>query len=193
MTPEDKASLKRLTGWLRKSALETCWSLLEQKYRPDQLRILAGEPGGGRWADEGGGDRPPGTDKQKKRPMTAKEIDSFVVGGHKAGKFGGVGIDFNLPYPQEQLWAVYEDGETEYLGVHGTARGDVGESRATPSRPDYRAIVHTHPDWASLEPGPKDRGFSVPLYGIGRDGVWVVRPRERRARRLQGADPYGEH
>jgi RHS repeat-associated protein len=103
-------------------------------------------------------------------------LDEIVVQGARSGSFGGVGIDFRIPFPREQLWAIYSSGRIDYLGsTNGNARGNVGENRASAPR-GFVAIVHTHPSWAEYKPGPADFGLAVPLYGIAPAGVWRITP-----------------
>jgi RHS repeat-associated protein len=120
---------------------------------------------------------------------TPSEIDDIVVTAARSRSINGVRIDFNLRYPQEQIWVLYPPSNFVYLGINGIAKGNVGENRATPPRPGYVAIIHTHPSWADHRPGPGDFGHRVPVYGITPNGAWVIRPGATSAMRLYGARP----
>ena len=105
------------------------------------------------------------------------QLDEIVVQGARQHSFGGVPIKFGIPYPQEQIWAIY-DYDIDYLGSNnGRAanKGTVGQNSAK-IQPGFTAIVHTHPSWAEYGPGPADFGLNVPLYGIAPAGVWVLMP-----------------
>ncbi|MEM9013746.1 MAG: RHS repeat-associated core domain-containing protein [Pseudomonadota bacterium] len=116
---------------------------------------------------------------------TALGIDEEVIRAAKSGSIGGVDIDYGLPYPEEQLWVLYSDGNYLYLGIVGSDQGNYSEGRAT-APPGYVAIIHTHPDWAVRGPGPGDRATSVPLYGLYRRGGWVLRPGSSQPEHLYG-------
>lgn len=121
--------------------------------------------------------------------VTAEMIDASVLAAAKSGQIGGVKIRFRIRYPHEQLWVMYDLGDFVYLETDSKAKDGTGENKGQPPRPNYRAIIHTHPDWAVLGPGPDDFGYQVPLYGVGRTGVWVIRPGATSATRLKGSRP----
>jgi len=118
---------------------------------------------------------------------TLSTLNEIVVQGYRARSFGGVKIDFSIPYPEEQLWAVYGNSRIIYLGSNnGTAKGNTGENRVRIPG-GFIAIVHTHPSWAEYEPGPEDYGQSFPLYGMAPDGVWLILPGSKSPIVLYGA------
>jgi len=116
----------------------------------------------------------------------ADSLSEIIVQAARTGNLAGVQINFGIPYPQEQLWAIYPGNQISYLGSNnGHKKGNVGENRVkTPS--GFIAIAHTHPSWASSAPGPGDWGQSFPLYGITPAGVWVIWPGATSATWLYG-------
>jgi hypothetical protein len=114
------------------------------------------------------------------------QISEIIVQAARSGSLGGTRIDFNIPYPQEQLWAIYPGNQISYLGSgNGHAKGNVGENRVR-VLPGFTAIAHTHPKWAYSAPGPEDWGKPYPLYGITPSGVWVIAPGATSATCLYG-------
>jgi RHS repeat-associated protein len=120
---------------------------------------------------------------------TQSALDAVVVTARRQGKLAGIRFDWNLADGLEQHWAAYSLTEIHYIGILGRMEGESGVSNYLPPRPGYIAIIHTHPKWALLKPGELDWGKSVPIYGIGYTGVWVIRPGETSATRLWGARP----
>lgn len=115
-------------------------------------------------------------------------MDDWVRSGAREGAIDGIPLDFNLPYPQEQLWVMYSLENVQYLGVRGEATGDTGTSSAMVPA-GFIAIIHTHPRWAKYIPGPDDYGKKVPVYGISKDGAWVIRPGSRSPTGIYGVRP----
>jgi RHS repeat-associated protein len=115
------------------------------------------------------------------------QIEQVVVTAARNGSLGGVTIDFSIPYPQEQLWAIYSADSIVYLGSNnGHAKGNIGENRVSVV-PGFVAFAHTHPSWAQYAPGPSDFGQSFPLFGIAPQGVWIIMPGAFSATVLYGA------
>ena len=104
------------------------------------------------------------------------QLNQIVVQASRTGYLGGVPINFNLPFPQEQLWVVYPGNQIYYLGSnYGTKQGNVGANKVR-LPPGFTDIIHTHPSWADSQPGPGDWGDPFPLYGISPNGVWLIYP-----------------
>jgi RHS repeat-associated protein len=104
------------------------------------------------------------------------QLSQIVVQASRTGYLGGVPINFNLPFPQEQLWVVYPGNQIYYLGSnYGKKQGNVGANKVR-LPPGFTDIIHTHPSWADSQPGPGDWGDPFPLYGISPNGVWLIYP-----------------
>jgi hypothetical protein len=118
-------------------------------------------------------------------PADPKLYDEIVILGAKDHSLAGIPINFNIPFPKEQLWIAYSAFDFEYLGIHGTAVGNIGQNSGH-ARPGYTAIIHTHPTWADPKPGSGDFGQKVPVYGITPNGVWVIKPGAKSATVIYG-------
>src|ERR1700678_3494989 len=70
------------------------------------------------------------------------QLNQIVVQASRTGYLGGVPINFNLPFPQEQLWVVYPGNQIYYLGSnYGTKQGNVGANKVR-LPPGFTDIIH---------------------------------------------------
>ncbi|GJL94852.1 MAG: hypothetical protein DHS20C05_12570 [Hyphococcus sp.] len=118
----------------------------------------------------------------------------MVVDGWKSGEYGNLPLDYTIEESLEQFCAIFLDGSIRSLGAHGYSKGNAGEARV-PKPYGLVGTIHTHPDRAFLKPpdqdyvGQNDVRNPVPLYGVARKGVWVIRPGSRQAEGLAGQHP----
>ena len=87
-------------------------------------------------------------------------------------------MNFNLPYPNEQLWAAYSSFAilppievTASVIDHKTVGQNTGKFIS-----GFLAGIHTHPNGANPVPGPADYHQKIPIYGISSTSVWVLSP-----------------
>jgi RHS repeat-associated protein len=127
----------------------------------------------------GGDDRPQasasGGDTKNNGIDKPKTADEIAIAAWMTGMLEGKKLKYRLGYPKEQLWVLSPSGEVVYLG-------EIRRGKEYDSPGEYVAIFHTHPNWGYPDPGgdPKtgegDWGKDVPIYGISKDCVWVIRP-----------------
>ena len=133
------------------------------------------EPSQNQQSDEGSTSTPV-TAQTASTAGSVDQLNQIVVQAARTGYLAGVPINFNIPFPQEQLWVVYPGNQIYYLGSnYGTKQGNVGANKVR-LPPGFTDIIHTHPSWADSQPGPGDWGDPFPLYGINPNGVWVIPP-----------------
>ena len=140
--------------------------------------LTAGFGGGGFAASGSGGGSGAGL---------ASMIDEIVVQARRNGSLAGVKLNFNLPWPIEQLWIVTNDGDITniptksetYVDSCGNSLGQnvPDGSVFMPDKSDIFALIHTHPYWGYAWPGSGDytSAQSYSVYNINPSGAWVLR------------------
>lgn len=107
-------------------------------------------------------------------------VNQIVVTGYRHHRLGGVFLNFNLLYPQEQLFVIYPDGTVIFVPT--AAKNVNGEAQNKGHAPlGYVATAHTHTIDIS-GPGSEDFGQSLPVYFMTpNDGVFLISPGSHRA------------
>lgn len=109
-----------------------------------------------------------------------RTLNEIVVTAYRKQKVGGVYIDFSLPWPQEQLWAIYPGGEFVFVPTRAEAVNNEARNRGTAPRPGFIATAHVH-TFEIAGPGAHDFGSLLPVYIFSPNGVYVIMPDSLRA------------
>ena len=99
--------------------------------------------------------------------------------------------NFNLSFPDEQMWVIDYRGDIVSVPTKSTTLDCSNGTQAgasKPADPNFTldvdlALIHSHPNWGGWGlpfPGPEDgvvpRAYGIPNFGISRYGVWAVNP-----------------
>jgi hypothetical protein len=72
----------------------------------------------------------PVTDQTASTAGSIDQLNQIVVQAARTGYLAGVPINFNIPFPQGQLWVVYPGNQIYYLGSnYVTKQGNVGANK----------------------------------------------------------------